>query len=123
MSTFCVPLIDKFSPLAYSLVNEIHWYNDDARHSGNETVMRYVQKVAHIIEGRSLVKVFRYECPRCRYLNKKAIDVAMGPLPSNNLCVAPAFYISQVDMFGPFNLYSNTNKRATNKIWFIIFCC
>ena len=33
MTSFCVPLIDKYSPLAYAIVNEIHWYNYDARHS------------------------------------------------------------------------------------------
>ena len=26
-TSFCVPTIDKHSPLAYSIVNEIHWYN------------------------------------------------------------------------------------------------
>ena len=123
MSSFCVPLVEKFSPLAYSLVNEIHWYDDDAKHSGNESVLRYVQKNAYIIEGKSLVKQFKNECPRCRYLNKKAIDVAMGPTSSDNLCIAPAFYISQVDIFGPFNSYSNVNKRASIKTWFVIFCC
>ena len=123
MLSFCVPLIEKFSPLAYSLVNEIHWYDDDAKHSGNESVLRYVQKNAYIIEGRSLVKQFKNECPRCRYLNKKVIDVAMGPISSDNLCIAPAFYISQLDIFGPFNSYSNVNKRASIKIWFVTFCC
>ena len=122
-STFCVPLIDKSSPLAYALVNEVHWYDDDAKHSGNETVLRHVQNIAHIIEGRPLVKKFRKECARCRLLLKKAIDVAMGPISETNLCIAPAFYYSQVDIFGPFNSYSNINKRATVKIWFVIFCC
>ena len=103
MSSFCVPLNEKFSPLAYSLVSEIHWYDDDAKHFGNETVPRYVQKNVYIIEGRSLVKQFKNECPRCRYLNKKAIDVAMGPIS--------------------FNSYSNVNKRASIKIWYAIFCC
>ena len=79
MASFCVPLIDKHSPFAYALINEVHWYDDDAKHSGNETSMRYVQQIAHIIEGRSIIKLFRNECPRCRYLKKKAIEVAMGP--------------------------------------------
>ena len=34
-----------------------------------------------------------------------------------------AFFIFQVDIFGPFHSYSNANKRATMKIWFVIFCC
>ena len=123
MSSFCVPIIDKFSPLAFAIVNEVHWYDKDACHSGNETVMRFVQQIAYIIEGRSLVSQFRRDCPRCLYLRKKTIDVAMGPIPSDNLCIAPAFYVSQTDLFGPYNSYSNINKRATFKIWFAIFCC
>ena len=80
MSSFCVPLIEKHSPLAYALVNEIHWYNNDAKHSGNETVRRFVQQVAYIIERRQLVKKFKRDCARCKILNKKAIEAAMGPI-------------------------------------------
>ena len=123
MTSFCVPLIDKFSPLAYALVNEVHWYHNDARHSGNETVIRYVQQIAHIIDGRSLVQQFRRQCPRCRYLRKKSIEVPMGPVSPPNLCIATAFYVCQVDMFGPYGSFSHVNKRATAKVWFVIFCC
>ena len=44
--SFCVPLIDRHSPLAYAIVNEVHWYSEDARQGkarqgkarqGNET--------------------------------------------------------------------------------------
>ena len=59
MPSFCVPLVEKFSPLAYSLVNEIHWYDDDAKHSGNESVLRYVQKNAYIIEGKVISKTIQ----------------------------------------------------------------
>ena len=38
-SSFCVPLIDKHSPLACAIINEVYWYNYDAKHAGNETVM------------------------------------------------------------------------------------
>ena len=47
----------------------------------------------------------------------------MGPKASENLCIAPPFYNSQVDICGPYNSYHNVNKRATAKIWFVIFCC
>ena len=123
MTTFFVPIVDKYSPLAYAVVNEIHWYNDDARHSGNETVSRQVKKVVHIIDGRGIVKQFRQECARCRYLLKKAIDIAMGPISDDQLKIAPPFYTCQVDMFGPYKSHSNVNKRATTKIWFVVFCC
>lgn len=119
---FVVPIIDKDSPIAYSIVNETHWYDKVAKHSGVETVHRYVLKKAFIIQGRELVKKFRKSCIRCRYLTR-CIDVVMGPVSNHNLTIAPAFYITQVDLAGPFKSYSNVNKRATVKIWLTVFCC
>ena len=90
-TSFCVPLTDSLSPFAYSVINETHWYNDDAKHCGVETVLRYTQKIAYIIEGRGLVKKFRKECARCRILAKRAIEVSMGPIHGHNMNIAPAF--------------------------------
>ena len=52
-SSFCVPLTDKHSPVAFSLVNDVHWNHPTARHCGVETVLRYVNQTMYIIEGRS----------------------------------------------------------------------
>ena len=122
-STFAIPIVEHFSPFAFSIVNEVHWYHPVAMHSGNETVLRYTLKYAHIIEGRDIVRSFRKDCTRCRILAKRTVDVIMGPVSKVNLMLAPAFYISQVDLFGPFKCYSVHNKRATINIWFLIFCC
>ena len=122
-ATFCVPLTEYRSPFAYSIVSETHWYNYDANHSGVETVLRYTQKIAFVLGGRELVKKYRKNCARCRALAKKAVEVAMGPVHPSNLNIAPAFFTSQVDIFGPVSSYSNVNKRATVKLWFVVFCC
>ena len=47
----------------------------------------------------------------------------MGPVSDHNLKIAPAFYITEVDIFGPMKSYSFHNKRKSLKIWFIVFCC
>ena len=112
-ATFCVPIVYKHSPLAYSLINEVHWYSNSAKHSGIETVWRYVLKEAFIISGREIVKKFKLSCDRCRFLRKKTIEVEMGPVSKHNLKIAPAFYVSQVDLAGPFKAYSPHTKRAT----------
>ena len=122
-STFCVPLLDKYSPISFSIINEVHWYDDDARHAGNETVWRFVQLLAFIVEGKPLAKQFKEECPRCRYLKRMAIKVAMGPVGDDQLRIAPPFYASQVDIFGPYKSHSDVNTRAKTDIWFVIFCC
>ena len=122
-STFCVPVVDRHSPVAYAIVNEVHWYHSVAKHCGNETVWRYALKYAYILDGKELVRSFRKDCTRCRYLAKRSVDVVMGPVSKVNLMLAPAFYISQVDLFGPLKAYSVHNKRATINIWFLVFCC
>ena len=122
-ATFCVPIVDKHSPLAYAIINDVRWNDKVAQHSGIETVWRYVLKKAYVTEGCSIVKNIKRLCQRCRYLKKKTIDIIMGPVSEYNLKIAPAFYITQVDLTGPFKAYSKLNKRATLKIWLVVFCC
>ena len=59
---------------------------------------------SYVIGGRQLVKKVKQEC-RCWVLDKNAIRVAMGPINDFNLCIAPTFYSSQVDICGPFSLH------------------
>ena len=47
----------------------------------------------------------------------------MGPASLYNLTIAPSFYISQIDIAGPFKAYSAHIKRTNIKIWFCVFCC
>ena len=122
-TTFCVPLVFKHSPLAFSIINEVHWYSDVAKHSGVETVSRFVMKIAFIISGRELIKRFKVNCTRCRFLRKKFIDIEMGPISNHNLKIAPPFYASQVDIFGPFKAFDPCTKRKSIKVWFVVFCC
>ena len=122
-TTFCVPVVDKNSPVSYSIINDIHWNHPSAMHCGVETTWRHTLKVAFIIEGRALVKTIRKSCERCRYLIKKTIAVEMGPISNHNLMIAPAFYVTQVDLSGPYKAYSPHNRRSTIKVWLIVFCC
>ena len=48
----------------------------------------------------------------------------MGPVSGYNMIIiAPAFYGAQVDISGPLKANSPHNKRATIKIWHVVFCC
>ena len=122
-TTFCVPVMDQYSPVAISISMEVHWHHQDVKHRGIESMLRQSLKIAHIIGGRDLTKSIKRICHRCRILNKNAIGVVMGPLQNVNLCIAPAFYASQVDICGPYKAYSPVNKRATVKVWFLVYCC
>ena len=122
-NTLCVPVIYKYSPLAYSIVNEIQCHSDAVKHSGVETVWRYVLKLGYITQNRDLVKEVKKNCERCRYLRKKAISIKMGLVSTHNLRIAPAFYATEVDLCGPFKAHSPKSKRKTIKIWLAVYCC
>ena len=119
VNSFCVPITDAHSPIAYAIVLETHWYHSDVSHGGVESVLRHT----YIIGGRALVKGIQKECNKCRILNKKAVRIAMGPVGDSNLRIAPPFYLCQVDLCGPFSADSPVNKRATLKVWYVVFCC
>jgi hypothetical protein len=122
-STFFVPIVDKHSPVAYSVINDVHWNDKTVKHSGVETTLRYTLLHCHIIEGRELVRKFIKSCERCKFLKKKTIEVIMGPVSDHQLRIAPSFYVSQVDIAGPLKAYSSHNKRTTIKIYLSVFCC
>jgi len=116
-TSFCVPVLDKNSPVAFSIVNDIHWNDVDVRHSGVETTYRQILKKVFIIEGRALIKLIRRSCERCRHLAKQTIEVIMGPVPNSSLTIAPAFYNSQVDLSGPYKAFSHTTKEIEKSIF------
>ena len=122
-TSFCVPVMSRYSPVAISIALEIHWHHPDVQHRGVEAIFRKTLDIAHIIGGHKLSVSIKKGCKRCRILYKCSVDVAMGPLKNFNFCIAPAFYASQIDIFGPFKAFSPANKRATIKAWFLIFCC
>ena len=121
--TFIVPMVDRFSPVAYAIVNQYHWEDKNVRHKGIETTIRAIMGFVHILRVRDLVKSVKKNCKRCRYILKRTVEIVMGPASSDQLCVAPPFYVTQTDLCGPFKAYSSHNKRATIKVYITVFVC
>ncbi len=92
-------------------------------HTGVEKTVRYTLHYACILEVREVIRSINKSCVKCRILAKKQLEVVMGPVSSYNLNVAPAFYVTQVDLMGPVDSYHGANKRSVMKIWVIVFCC
>ena len=121
-TSFCVPIVDQFSPVAWSMIHEIHWYHDFGKHSGVATTARIAKEYAYIIGVKEIAELFRKLCGKCRWIAKRTVDAGFGPLSDHQLKLAPAFYATQVDLMGPFKAYQ-INVRATLKIWFAVFVC
>ena len=70
-----------------------------------------------------MVKIVKKGCARCRFLHTKGVRAAMGLLGDQNLKIAPPFYFTQVDLCGSFKAFSPVHKKASIKVWLVVFCC
>ena len=123
-----IPVIERWSPLAYSIALHIHW--TVAKHKGMESCLRYSLEHVHILQGMSLFKELSDECVKCRIKRGKFIKASMGPLSDKQLIVAPPFYACQVDLFGPCRVFVPGYERETratkvkeSKVWVFVAVC
>jgi hypothetical protein len=123
-----IPVVDRHSPLGYSIANHVHW--DLCKHKGVETCNRVSLGHENILQGASLYKEIGEECVRCRMKRKRFIEMPMGPISDHQLRICPPFWATQADMFGPFQIYvpgfeRNTRNRKVleAKCWVMCFVC
>ena len=105
------PVLDRFSPLAYSIAQHVHW--ELAPHRGMETHNRVSLEHVHILQGMTLYKELSQECIRCNMRRKRYLEVSMGAVKPEQLIIAPPFWACQIDLFGPYRVYVPGFERET----------
>ena len=123
-----VPIIDRHSPLAYSIGQHIHW--NVAHHRGIESCNRFSLQNCSILQGMTLYKELAEDCMWCTRKRKKMIEVSMGPISDHQLAIAPPFWCAQVDLWGPLFCYVPGHERRTRrtapaqvKVWILTSVC
>jgi hypothetical protein len=119
-TSFCKPVVERHSPIAFSILIENHW---DLHHASPAATYRESLGTAYIISGRALAQLIRNECPFCKRYRAKKLQVEMGKIHQNRLVVAPPFTFCQTDLMGPFEAQCEHNHRATVKVWGAVFKC
>ncbi len=118
-TSFCRPIVDRHSPIAYSVITEAHWR--EATHLGAASTYRESLGIVFIIKGRDLAQEIRNKCNFCRRYKAKMVEVEMGKIHETRLVIAPAFTYCQVDLMGPFEARCEHNHRAVVKVWGVVF--
>ena len=106
-----LPLLDRYSPLSYSIAQHVHW--DLGKHRGPESCSRLSLEQVHIMQGAGLYRELGEQCIRCKIKRKKYLEAAFGPLKETQLALAPPMYFCQMDLFGPIRLYVPGKERET----------
>ena len=123
-----IPVVDRYSPMAYSISNHVHW--NIAKHRGIETCNRISLCHVNIMQGASLYKEIGEQCVRCRMKRQKYLEDHMGPISDHQLRVCPPFWAAQADLFGSVKVFvpgfeKNTRNRRVleAKCWGLVFVC
>ena len=122
------PVLDRYSPLSYSIAQHIHY--DVGKHRGIETSNRISLENVAIMQGMTLYREIAAECWRCHMKRKKFLEVSMGPIGQEQLMLAPPFYTTMLDLFGPVDSYvpgfeRNTRNRRVleTKMYVMVAVC
>ena len=115
----CIPVLPRAHPISTLYVEYIH--NKD--HLGVSSTVAKVRTQFWIISVERIAKKIRHNCVPCKKRDAQPSSQVMSPLPISRLKPAPAWTYTGIDLFGPFLVKGEVNKRSSGKCYGIIFTC
>ena len=120
--TFCVPIVDRHSPVAYSVM--LYAHESLTHHGGVNSTLRRSREIVFIIRGMSLATEIKEACPFCKRYKQRMIQAEMGKIHPSRFTPAPPFHFTQVDLVGPWKARcEHSGHRAEVKVWGAVYKC
>lgn len=114
-----VPLLPFHAWIATLLAREAH----SEGHDGVAGTLLRMRKKAWVIKGRIIAQKVVNQCIVCKKAKARACRQIMGDLPAERTRPAAPFEFTAVDLFGPYHVRDDIKKRATMKVWGVVFSC
>ena len=95
----------------------------DTCHLGVSAVVSKVRAKYWIVGLRRLVTSIKFRCVKCKKTDEQLQQQVMGRLPDERTKPAPAWSYVSLDIFGPYEIKGETNKRSRSKGFAVIFNC
>lgn len=119
--TFFNPILDRYSPVSYSIMTYAHV--TATFHGGIKNTLRASRDVAYILQADSLAAEIKKNCRFCQKFKAKRLEAEMAKVHPSRYTIAPAFYCSQADLFGPFSASCAHGRKSTIKVYGVVFKC
>ena len=113
-------LLPSGHPVAVMLMQRAH---HRARHAGVYSSLCKFREEYYVTNGSKLAKRVRQRCTLCRLIDQVTVSQKMGKIPLHLLVEAPVFTYVQLDIFGPWSVRGEVQKRTTGKCWGVLFVC
>ena len=92
-----------------------------AGHRGRDATLARFRQYYWAPHGGKLATSVRRNCQLCKLREASLLEQEMGPLPGARLRPAPAFNSVMLDLFGPYTVRGEVQKRTSGKAYGVIF--
>jgi len=111
-------LLPYHHPVTHLIMVSAH--EESGHRSRDATLAKFRQKF-WVPHGSKLAASVKHECQLCKLREPTLLDQRMGLLPEDRLKPGPAFSKVMVDLFGPYKVRGEVQKRISGKAYGIIF--
>ena len=106
-----------------------HWFTEllliqahvDSGHRGRDATLARFRQSYWVTQGSKLARRVVTSCQLCRVREAKFLSQEMGLLPEERLKVGPPFNTVMLDLFGPYKVRGEAQKRVTAKAFGVLF--
>ena len=110
-----------FIPRNHPLANLAMKDSHSRGHRGRDATLAAFRNRYWTPSGPCLAKRIRDACQLCKLRDTQLMQQEMGSLPIDRLRPSPPFTSVMVDLFGPYAIRGEVQKRTSGKAWAIIF--
>ena len=104
--------------LTHRIMREAH---EAGRHGGRDSTLSLFRAKYHTAKASRLASTICRQCALCKLLKVKLLTQKMGALPEERFSPSLPFDSCMLDLFGPFLIRGEVNKRSSCKVWGVIF--
>ena len=90
-------------------------------HRGRDATLASFREHFWTPSGSKLAKSVVNKCIVCRRENASLLGQEMGGLPVERLTPSPPFTFTMLDLFGPYMVRGEVQKRISGKVWGVLF--
>ena len=90
-------------------------------HRGRDATLARFRMRYWTPQGSKLARLVKMDCQLCKLRDAKFLEQPMGLLPEVRLKPAPAFNHVMLDLFGPYTVRGEVQKRTSGKAYGVLF--
>jgi hypothetical protein len=95
--------------------------HEDCGHRGRDATLARFRQNFWVPHGGKLAATVKHNCQLCKLMEPILLSQKMGLLPEDRMTPSPPFSKVMVDLFGPYKVRGEIQKRTSGKAYGILF--